>query len=328
MTEHNGILILAEAYNDGVHPVTFELLSKGRKLARTLHCKVDCLLLCKQTKNAEEMNFHGADTVYVMQSDAFAYPEESLYKSNIVSFIKQHMPSIVLFGATDFGRSLAPRVAAALKVGLTADCTDLLISTNTQSGKLIQVRPAFSDNILAHITSKVNPQMATVRYGEFAASSRDQGRNVNILNVHAYHTTYDGTTITELVKTNELDISEAQVVVACGRGLKAAEDMELIHRLARCLGGHVGFSRALIDAGIGETSCQIGYSGRRVRPSLYIACGISGAPQHVAGMKEAKTIVAINRDGSAPIFNICDIGYVGDLYQVVPQLIKELEATS
>jgi len=342
MNAWNGVLIIAEsraqtskagrsanaellAYTTEVHPVTYELLGKGRGLADTLHCGLDCLLLCAESDDAEEMNLCGADTVYIMKSKAFADPEECLYKSNIVRFINEYRPSIVLIGATSFGRSLAPRVAAALSTGLTADCTGLSIG---ESGELIQIRPAFSDNILAHITSRVYPQMATVRHGEFAAPARDAGRKANVVEIPVFVNEYDGTKIIERMKRNAHDITEAEVIVACGRGIKAEEDIALIQKLADCLGGQVGFSRSLVDAGIADNAYQIGYSGLRVKPKLYIACGISGAPQHLAGMKESGTIIAINHDASAPIFSVCDIGYVGDLYQVVPQLIKELEAVS
>lgn len=320
------VLVLAEARGNSVHPVTYELLGKGRELANTLGYNLDCLLLCEAGGDgAEEMNYFGADTVYVMQSPTFAYPEEYLFKSNIVRFINEQKPDIVLAGATDFGRSLAPRVAAALDTGLTADCTDLEIGEN---GSLIQIRPAFSDNILAHIISQRLPQMATVRHGEFAMLARDTRRQINIVHISPYVETYSGTVVTVLTKQTGRELTEADVVVACGRGIKAAEDIELIQQLANCMGGQVGFSRALVDAGMVDATYQIGYSGVRVRPRIYIACGISGAAQHIAGMKGADTIIAINRDPSAPIFGICDIGYVGDLYQVIPQMIKELGVIS
>ena len=316
------VLVLAEAYGGLVHPVTYELIGKGRKLADDLGCGVDCLLLCQKEGNANEMSHFGADRVYVMQSPAFAYPEEYLYKANIVGFIKAQKPAVVLIGATDFGRSLAPRIAAALETGLTADCTDLLIG---EGGELIQIRPAFSDNILAHIVSQRMPQIATVRHGEFAVPARDPSRRANVIKVPAYMETYGGTQVASLNEQKGRDITEADVVVACGRGIKTADDLSLIRQLADCLGGEVGFSRALVDAGLADASRQIGYSGVRVRPRLYIACGISGAAQHLAGMKDSGTIVAINRDPSAPIFSLCDIGYVGDLYQVIPRIIKEFD---
>jgi len=326
MNTHKGVLVLAEGRAGGIHPVSFELLGKGRELADRLGCALDCLLLCAEDgPAAAELNHRGADTVYVMRSAAFAKPEECLYKSNIVAFINGHRPGIVLVGATDFGRSLAPRVAAALDAGLTADCTGLEIG---EDGRLVQIRPAFSDNILAHISSKSFPQMATVRHGEFAVPARDERRRANIVDVPPFAEACCGTVVVETAKRHGQDITEAEVVVACGRGIKTEEDIGLAQKLAGLLGGQVGFSRALVDAGIADAARQIGYSGLRVRPKLYVACGISGAPQHLAGMKDAQTIIAINRDASAPIFGVCNVGYVGDLYRVIPRLIKELEAAT
>jgi len=311
---HGNVLILAEARDDSLHPVTYELLGKGRELADKLNCGLDCLLL-----SPKETRLQGADRLYLMLSQAFSQPEEYLYKANISEFIKEHKPSIVLAGATDFGRSYVPRVAAALGAGLTADCTGLSIGDD---GRLIQIRPAFSDNILAHITSSSATQMATVRYGEFPMPIL--GTEAEIIKIPPYTEAYSGTVVIETIQRNLHNLSEADVVVAGGRGIKATEDISLLQELADCLGGQVGFSRALVEAGLADAAYQIGYSGLRVKPSLYIACGISGAAQHIAGMKDSAKIIAINRDPSAPIFNFCDIGYVGDLYQVIPQLIKEI----
>jgi len=328
MSEWNGILVIAEHRKDTIHPVSYELLGKGRELADSLNCSLNCLLLsanndsnAKNNSNIEELNYRGADTVYLMTSPAFACPEEYVYKSNIVPFINQHKPGIVLIGATAFGRSLAPRIAASLKTGLTADCTELSVNPD---GSLIQIRPAFSGNILAHIKTKTYPQMATVRHGEFPVPVCDQNRKAAVVTVPPYLEEYTGTSVTELAEQNTRDITEAQIIVACGRGIRAAEDIALVQELADHLGGQVGFSRALVDAGLADAAYQIGYSGSRVKPKLYIACGISGAPQHLAGMKDSGTIIAINRDPSAPIFNVCDIGYVGDMYQLIPLLIKAL----
>ena len=321
MSNRNGVLIIAESIEATIHQVTFELLGKGREIADVLGCELNALLLCEEVNHPEEMNFLGCDRAYVMSDPSFATPEEVLYKTNIVKFIEEYQPEIVLMGATSFGRSLAPRVAAALGAGLTADCTGLVVGENRE---LIQVRPAFSDNILAHITTKGFPQMATVRDGEFPLPQRDTTRKMNVVRLSPYVVEYHQTCILEGIKTNIQHITDAQVVVACGRGIKTAEDIALIKKLADGLGGQVGYSRALIDAGIGEGAHQIGYSGCRVRPQLYFACGISGAPQHLAGMKESHRIIAINQDASAPIFNVCDIGIVGDLYQVIPKLIEAL----
>ena len=306
------VLIIGETKGHEVHPVTYELMGKGRELADTFGCQLECLIL----SGSDRLVPHIAGAFYIMRAKEFEFAEECLYKANIVQFIKERKPRSVLVGATNFGRSLAPRVAAALKTGLTADCTELLAADN---GGLIQIRPAFSDNILAHIISGVYPHMATVRYGEFPAPA-DTEEAPDIIEIPPYKTGYAGTKITAVSDSGSVDLASADVIVACGRGLKQIEDISLIQKLAEHLGGRVGFSRTLVDAGFAAADRQIGYSGIRVRPKLYIACGISGAPQHLAGMKESGTIIAINRDASAPIFGICDIGYVGDLYQVVELL--------
>ena len=323
---HNrsGVLVIAESNEDTIHQVTFELLGKGREIANELRCELGALLLCANVKQPEEMISCGCDKAYVMRSNSFLCPEEVLYKANIVKFIEEHKPEVVLIGATPFGRSLAPRVAAALGTGLTADCTELAVG---EEGELIQIRPAFSDNILAHIKTRTFPQMATVRYGEFPVPEAESTRKGDVIQIPPYVERMNQTYILEGIKRNVQELTEADIVVACGRGLKAEEDVALIQKLADCLGGRVGYSRALVDAGIGDATSQIGYSGLRVRPKLYFACGISGAPQHLAGMKESGKIIAINQDASAPIFNVCDLGIVGDLYQVIPRLIEELSVS-
>ena len=332
MKEWNGILVIGEMVKGEIHKVTYELIGKGRELADDSACKLSCLLLCAKGDSYKDVNAYGVDRTYIMVSESFSKPEEVLYKMNIVRFIREYKPAVVLLGATEFGRSLAPRIAAALGTGLTADCTDLVIGGK---GELIQVRPAFSDNILAHITTRNYPQMATVRYGEFSIpssdetacdeSSRDMSCSGEVVKLSAYVEEYLGTRVLEMVDKKARDITESDIIVACGRGVKNVEDIALIRELADTLGGQVGYSRALVDAGMVDANNQIGYSGLRVKPKLYIACGISGAPQHLAGMKESGRIIAINRDASAPIFEICDIGYVGDLYEVIPRLIKQLK---
>lgn len=319
LEKHAGVLVVAEQSNCEIHRVSYELLNKGRELSDSLKTKLDCLILSGEGVDAAELNYRGADTVYYMKSKAFEMQEEYLFKSNIAKFLKKYKPELVLMGATEFGRSLAPRLAAALRTGLTADCTDMKID---EEGRLIQVRPAFSDNILAHIRTVTYPQMATVRYKEFQEAERDSARKVNIVELKPYVDSYEGSKVMELLSEDEADITEAEVIVAGGRGIRKKEDIKMLEELAAEMGGIVGASRALVDAGMISSTRQVGYSGNRVKPRLYVACGISGAPQHLAGMKEASRIIAINTDPSAPIFNICDLGYVGDLYDIVPKLIK------
>lgn len=322
MKTHNGVLVIAEQNNGDIHKVSYELLGKGRELCEKLECPLYSLVLGGEGVNAEELNYHGADKVFYMKDKCFEVPEEFLFKENIVRFIEEHKLEVVLIGATNFGRSLAPRIAASLRTGLTADCTDLDID---EEGKLIQVRPAFSNNILAHIKTATLPQIATIRYKEFNEGKRDENKEKNISILEAYISSNDKIEILNIFKEDEFDITEAEVVVSGGRGIKKKEDLELLQELARLLGGHLGASRAIVDAGMIGSAHQVGYSGNRVKPKVYIACGISGAPQHIAGMKEAELIIAINSDSTAPIFNYANYGYVGDLYEIVPKMIQELK---
>lgn len=321
MSEYNGVLIIAEQNNNIIHHVSYEILNKGRELADMLNTSLSCLLLAAEGADEKELSYMGADTVYCIKSDIFLKPEEYLFKQNIVEFINEYKPGIILIGATNFGRSLAPRIAAALKTGLTADCTNLEID---EEGRLIQIRPAFSDNILAHIKTVTYPQMATIRYKEFNEPQRDINRKVNIITMNPYFTHYDNASVVKAFKEGAVDITAAEIIVAAGRGIKKKEDLKMIEDLAASLGGTMGVSRALVDAGMAGSNYQVGYSGNRVKPKIYIACGISGAPQHLAGMKESGLIIAINSDPSAPIFSVADYGYVGDMYEIVPRLIKDL----
>jgi len=322
MREYKGILVIAEQNDNIIHKVSYELLNKAGELANVLNVPLNCLLIGNDGIAAEELSYRGADTVYYMKSEIFSNPEEYLYKQNIVEFINENKPEIILIGATNFGRSLAPRIAAALKTGLTADCTDLKIDEN---GHLIQIRPAFSDNILAHIKTSKFPQMATIRYKEFNEAEKDLSRKINIVEIKPYFNSYEKSKVIKILKDTDVDITEAQIVVAAGRGIKKKEDLIMIEDLAKKIGGVLGVSRALVDAGMISSAYQIGYSGNRVKPKIYIACGISGAPQHLAGMKESGIIIAINSDPSAPIFSVADYGYIGDIYEIIPNLIRDLE---
>ncbi|MCI5697936.1 MAG: electron transfer flavoprotein subunit alpha/FixB family protein [Clostridiales bacterium] len=317
----NGVLVICEQSNDGIHRVAYELLHKGKEIAQSLNEPLECIVLGYKIQALSELSHRCADNIFVMDAKCFDKPEEVLYKKNLVKFIEDRRPNIILIGATEFGRSLAPRVACALKTGLTADCTDLIINDEKD---FIQVRPAFSDNILAHIKTVTYPKICTVRYKEFDEADIDIEHKCKITNIEPYFTQVDHTTVSNIFKFNDKAISEADVIVAVGRGLRDKEDLNMFGVLADLLGGMVGASRAIVDAGLVPSSMQIGYSGNRVKPRIYIACGISGAPQHVAGMKESDIIIAINRDPSAPIFNIADYGFVGDFYEIIPMLIQRL----
>lgn len=321
--EYNSIMIFAEQKNKQIHKVSYELLGKGKQLANKLNCNISCIILGPSDIEVNELIYRGADKVYhVIDDTAFNYPDEQIYSKNIVDVISRVKPEICLFGATTFGRSLAPRVAAAMHTGLTADCTELDIDDD---GKLIQIRPAFSENILAHIKSDCYPQMATVRYKEFDEAVRDTSRKGEIINIKPIEFKNKLMEVLEEVSHKRIDLADAKVVVSAGAAFKTSEDLSIIKELADLLGGEVGASRAIVEAGIISKDHQVGYSGNRVKPLIYIACGISGAPQHMAGMKESSFIIAINDDPSAPIFNISDYSIVGDVYKIVPQLIEKIK---
>ncbi|RMD04056.1 electron transfer flavoprotein subunit alpha/FixB family protein [Clostridium autoethanogenum] len=324
MKDYKGILIYVEQNEGIIHKVSYELINKAKELCKQSNSPLYCLVLGDEGIDVKELNYCGADKVFYMKDGCFENPEEYLFKENIVKFVKEYKPETILIGATNFGRSLAPRIAAALKIGLTADCTDLKMD---EDGKVIQVRPAFSNNIFAHIKSKGFPQMATVRYKEFNEAERNEKKDINVSVIEPYVRSYDKVSWIQKFKEENFDITEAEVVVAAGRGIKKAEDLHMLHKLASLLGGEIGASRALVDTGMIGSTHQIGYSGNRVKPKLYIACGISGAPQHIAGMKESEVIIAINSDPSAPIFNIADYGYVGDLYEVIPKMIEKINSS-
>jgi electron transfer flavoprotein alpha subunit len=321
--EFNGVLVFAEQKNNNIHKITYELLGKGRLLANKLQCELHTVILGPNNIDLQELIYRGSDKIYhIMNDEIFNKPDELVYSENLVKLIKEIKPEICLFGATTFGRSIAPRVASSLETGLTADCTDLLIDDD---GKLVQIRPAFSENILAHIISDNYPQMATVRYKEFEEATRDEKRSGEIIKVNSIDTHNNLVEVLEELLNENINIADAKVVVSAGVALKSSEDLKMIKELADLLGGEVGASRALVETGIISKSHQVGYSGNRVKPNIYIACGISGAPQHIAGMKESDIIIAINNDPSAPIFNIADYSIIGDMYKIIPELIKKIK---
>jgi electron transfer flavoprotein alpha subunit len=318
------ILIFAEQNDSVVHPVTYELLGKGRWLADRLAVELSAVLLGHSVREkAVDLVHYGADRVYVFNHPILAEFDAIQYSRNIVRLVEETRPCVFLLGATRLGRSLAPRVAAALRTGLTADCVDLDLD---KGGNLIQVRPAFSGNIMAQIKTKTKPQMATVRYKVMKANVKDVERKgtVTVKDVEIVEET--GIRILEKTRADEVNLTEADVIVSGGRGLKSPEDFGLLRELAQVLGGVVGSSRPLVDSGWISRDHQVGFSGHTVKPRVYIACGVSGSPQHLFGMRDSDTVIAINKDSSAPIFNVADYGIVGDIYEVLPLLIKELKS--
>jgi len=270
---------------------------------------------------ALELIYYGAEKVFLYDHPALKEFDLLNYRGNIVRLIEEVKPEVFLLGATHLGRSLGPRVAVTLRTGLTADCIGLDVDND---GNLVQIRPAFSGNILAYIKTATRPQMATIRYKVMQKRNRDSGRKGEIVR-KGVELADPLLTIKSKEKAGEINIAEADVIVTGGRGLKRAEDFGILKGLADVLGGVVGSSRPLVDDGWIGKEHQVGFSGNTVKPKLYIACGVSGSPQHLAGMRGSDTILAINSDPSAPIFKIADYGIVGDLYEVVPRLTAEVE---
>ncbi len=318
------VAIFAENDGEDIHPVTYELLGKGRELADKLGVNLTAILLSGGDLPPEELIYRGADAVYYGRDASLAVPDEIAYKNALVDVIEEFGPEILLIGATHFGRSLAPRVAMAEDASLTADCTGLDVN---EGGNFIQIRPAFSGNILARIQSKTTLQLATVRYKQFPEARRDTNRKGEIveLEIDGENGTRTGVEISEASGNESIDLEDAEVIVAGGRGLEDPGDLELLQSLVNVTGGELGASRPLVDEGWIGRAHQVGYSGRRVKPEIYFACGISGQSQHLAGMKGSDTVIAINNDPSAPIFDFADYGIVGDLYEVVPELTKSLK---
>jgi electron transfer flavoprotein alpha subunit len=306
--------------------VAYELLSKGRGLADTL--KTDLSAICfGHGIDVNQLTAYGADKVYLVDSPELAGNQEDLYTRQLVELIQQHKPEIVLAGATSLGRAFIPRVAAILKTGLTADCTGLDI--DTENRLLRQTRPTFGGNIMATIICQAKrPQMSTVRPRVFKKNEPDKGRKGQIIKVD-----FNRERITSRTKllnfvedlTEKVKLEDADIIVSGGRGLGKAENFKLIEELAKVMGAAVGSSRPPVDEGWIPYSHQVGQTGKTVCPKLYIACGVSGSVQHMAGMQTSDVIVAINDDPHASIFEIATYGIVGDLFKVVPMLTEKLK---
>ena len=325
MNEYKGLMVFAEQTEGRIHPVSYELLGKGTEIAQKLGIEVSSVLLgSNMGDQINELFYYGAQKVHYIDHPVLADFDLLNYKHNLVRLVNEVKPEIVLVGATHLGRSLGPRVAAALATGLTADCTALEVG---DEGNLIQIRPAFSGNIFAHIRTTTRPQMATVRYKVMQKLVRDESKTGEIIRK-------DAEIIESLLKiidkssSGDVNIAEAEVVVCGGRGLKSAADFALLEDLAKALGGTVGCTRPIVDDAWMGKQHQVGFSGNTVKPKLYVAVGVSGSPQHLAGMRDSDVIVAINADPSAPIFKVADYGIVGDLYEVVPKLTSEAQRRS
>ena len=327
LSAYKGVWVFAEQHKGGIASVALELIGEGRKLADKKKTKLSAVFIGHGIKDkAKELIAHGADIVYVADDPALKEFNDDSYAAILTTLAIQHKPEIILAGATAIGRSFFPKVASALHTGLTADCTALDIDSET--GHMHQTRPAFGGNIMATIvTPNHRPQMATVRHKVMKPASRNDSRTGDIIEI-TY--TQSGDLRTKVIKTVEelgetVNICEADIIVAGGRGLGSAKNFQLIEELAKVLGGAVAATRGAVDEGWIPYPHQVGQTGKTVCPKLYIACGISGAIQHVAGMQSSEVIVAINRDPDAPIFNVATYGVVGDVHEVVPIMIKKIK---
>ncbi|MEM1506903.1 MAG: electron transfer flavoprotein subunit alpha/FixB family protein [Candidatus Bathyarchaeia archaeon] len=323
MSDECSVLVFAEQEDGRIHNVTYELLGKGRELADRLKNSLCAVLLGYGLVNeAKELIYYGADKVYLIDHPSLREFDVVKYKHNIVKIVSEVKPDIFLIGATRIGRSLAPRVAAALRTGLTADCVDLDLD---EDGNLLQIRPAFSGNIMAQIKTRTKPQMATVRYRVMKPLNRDPSRRGEIIVREADVPEKTGIEILDKVEIRGVNIPEADVIVAAGRGLRSPEDFKILQELATLLGGALGSSRPLVDDGWIGREHQVGFSGNVVKPKVYIALGISGAPQHLFGMRDSDLIIAVNKDPSAPIISVSDYYVIGDLYEIIYPLIDEIK---
>ncbi|MGE3062437.1 MAG: electron transfer flavoprotein subunit alpha/FixB family protein [bacterium] len=328
INDYKGVLVFAEQRNGQVESVTYELLNKAIELAGKRKTFVMAAILGHEQKNNAEMLIkRGADKVILADSMDLLNFTDTTYANVLSDIILKHKPEIVLAGSTNLGRSLLPRVAAKLKTGLTADCTELDI--DPADGKLLQTRPAAGGSIMATIvTPNSRPQMSTVRHKVFKETSIDEQRKGEIENFEVKEEHIDRKTKYLGFKKDEtqtVNLSDADVIVSGGRGLKQPENFKLVQSLADVLNGAVGASRPVIDDGWMPFSHQVGQTGKTVSPKIYVALGISGAIQHIAGMKSSDVIIAINKDENAPIFQIADYGIVGDLFEVVPILSEKLK---
>jgi electron transfer flavoprotein alpha subunit len=322
-----GVWVFAEQRRGNLKNVAYELLSRGRELADTLKTELGAICLGHNIVDIDSLIAHGADKVYLVDSPDLADNQEDYLTYKLVELIGEHRPEVVLAGATALGRAFIPRVAAILNTGLTADCTGLDI--DTEKRLLLQTRPTFGGNIMATIICpNKRPQMSTVRPRVFKKNAPDPKRQGQIIKVDF---TKEGITArTKLLSfvediTEKVKLEDADIIVSGGRGLGKAENFKLLAELAEVLGAALGSSRAAVDEGWIPYSHQVGQTGKTVCPKLYIACGISGAIQHLAGMQTSDVIVAINDNPDAPIFQVAHYGIVGDLFQVVPMMIKKLK---
>ena len=326
--DFNGVWVFAEQREGQLQKVSLELLGEGRKIADKLGSKLTALLIGNKVQNlVEDLSRHGADEVLVVDAPELEHYTTDGYTKAICELANAKKPNIIFIGATFIGRDLGPRVAARLETGLTADCTSL--DVDVESGDLLATRPAFGGNLMATIVCPDHrPQMATVRPGVFEKLPLEEN-DATVENVEVKFNSNDiRTKIVEIIKEHKdiVDISEANVLVAGGRGIGSEENFKMLKELAEIMNGSIAASRAAVEKGWVDKDYQVGQTGKTVRPNIYVACGISGAIQHAAGMQDSDMIIAINKDANAPIMKIADYAIVGDVNKVVPEFIAQLKA--
>lgn len=342
---YKGVFVFAQQVDNVISNIAFELIGKGKELAKDLGVEVTAVLVGSDVKGlADQLAEYGADKVIVVDDPELKEYRTEPYTHAIASVIEEFKPEIFLIGATAIGRDLGPRVCARIHTGLTADCTKLDIGDfpmnpvpgrETKHNQLLMTRPAFGGNTIATIACPdFRPQMATVRPGVMQKAPKEAGKKAVVTEFNPGFTKNNKyVDILEVVKavSNTVDIMDAKILVSGGRGVGSPENFKILDDLAEAIGGTVSCSRAVVDAGWKPKDLQVGQTGKTVRPHVYFAIGISGAIQHVAGMEESDIIIAINKDESAPIFDVADYGVVGDLNKIVPvltQKIKEAKAAA
>lgn len=340
LEEYKGVYVFAQQVDNQINSIAFELIGKGKDLADALGTEVTAVLVGSGVKGlADELAEYGADRVIVVDDPELKEYRTEPYAHALASVIEKYKPEIFLVGATAIGRDLGPRVSARIHTGLTADCTQLEIGDfpiNPIPGKeqkhnqLLMTRPAFGGNTIATIACpEFRPQMATVRPGVMQKREKVEGVKANVEEFNPGFTPdHKYVEILDVVKlvSDTVDIMDAKILVSGGRGVGSPENFKLLEDLAEVIGGTVSCSRAVVDAGWKPKDLQVGQTGKTVRPNVYFAIGISGAIQHLAGMEESDLIIAINKDETAPIFDVADYGIVGDLNKIVPMLTEKLKA--
>ena len=338
LEQYKGVYVFAQQVDNELSGIAFELLGKANELAKDLNTEVTAVLVGYELASlADELAAYGADKVIIVDDPELKEYRTEPYAHALASVINEYKPDIMLVGATAIGRDLAPRVSARVATGLTADCTVLEIGEfkargdkEPRQGQLLMTRPAFGGNTIATIACPNHrPQMATVRPGVMQAQEKVEGAKAEIINYNPGFTPNNKyVEILDIVKevTDVVDIMDAKILVSGGRGVGSAENFKILQDLADVIGGVVSCSRAVVDNGWLPKDLQVGQTGKTVRPNVYFAIGISGAIQHAAGMEESDIIIAINKDETAPIFDIADYGIVGDLNKIVPALTEALKA--